>query len=149
MTVYKNVLGSQNGGDGDHRGKRCFWESFSLIVFMWPQHLGLKAFLLHPADRHTLTYAEWLYIRLNTGKYYNTEKRERASVKNLPLQLGLWVKALETTLIMALVLLLCVITAVIEALIDGRWTDSGQRRSDILSTDDIFWQCFYLSKGKR
>lgn len=65
MTVYKNVLGSQNGGDGDHRGKRCFWESFSLIVFMWPQHLGLKAFLLHPADRHTLTYAEWLYIRLN------------------------------------------------------------------------------------
>lgn len=41
------------------------------------------------------------------------------SVQNLPLQLGLGVKALETTLIMALVLLLCVTTAVTEALIGG------------------------------
>lgn len=50
---------------------------------------------------------------------FSFRKRERMSVQNLPLQLGLGVKALETTLIMALVLLLCVTTAVTESLIGG------------------------------
>jgi len=84
MTVYKNVLGSQNGGDGDHRGKPCFWESFCLIVFMWPKHLGLEKpiYYIQMTDTPLHMRLSGLYQK-KTGKYNSTEIYRYFSSENV------------------------------------------------------------------